>query len=134
MTEKGQIKVQDLARRFNLSTSTLLGLLKELGYTLKSPMSPVNEEMVQAITRLMEERRKKYQRTLEKKKEIWGIQGDRRRGPRDRRLTKERFGKRSSEPSMERQRRSLHVGELVVLRGVPVEDNEQRVEFRRKGP
>ncbi len=70
MTEKGPVKVQDLAKKFNLSTGTLLGLLKELGYSLKSPASPVNEEMIQAITRLMEERRKKYQRSLEKKKEI----------------------------------------------------------------
>ncbi len=113
MTEKGPVKVQDLAKKFNLSTGTLLGLLKELGYSLKSPASPVNEEMIQAITRLMEERRKKYQRSLEKKKEIWGIQGDRRRGPRDRRLTKEKIrekikrtlhGTPKKEPSRRRSR------------------------------
>ncbi len=70
--EKKKKKVADLANQLNLSTKALLALLNELGYKIKSAMSPVTEEMERAVRKKIEETRKEHQASLERKKKIWG--------------------------------------------------------------
>lgn len=85
------MKVQELAKELNLSTRTIIGILQELGYSVKSPMSALSDEMVKAVKNYWNERRKKYKRSLEKKKEIWGIKEQVRKERRRPRISKEKI-------------------------------------------
>jgi len=74
MPSKGESKkrVADLAQSLGLSNSALLSLLGELGFKLKSPMSPVTKEMEEAVRRKFEATRKNQRERIRRKKQIWG--------------------------------------------------------------
>ena len=70
--DKGKKRVADLANQLGLSNKALISLLKELGFNIRSPMSPVSEDMEKAVRRKIEETKREHQASLERKKKIWG--------------------------------------------------------------
>jgi len=65
-------RIIDLANRLGLSTTTLLSILNELGFDVKSPMSPLTKEMETAVREKIEVTKKESKESLERKKKIWG--------------------------------------------------------------
>ncbi len=65
-------KLSELANELGLSTTTLISLLAELGYKVRSAVSPVNKEMEEAIRKRIESEKREHQESLERKKRIWG--------------------------------------------------------------
>lgn len=65
-------RVIDLAQKLGLSTTTLLSILNELGFDVKSPMTPLTKEMEIAVREKIEVTKKESKESLERKKKIWG--------------------------------------------------------------
>ena len=65
-------RVSDLSAELGLSATTLIQMLAEFGYKVKSPVSPVNKEMEDAIRRRIEQERQESKQRFERRKEIWG--------------------------------------------------------------
>jgi len=96
--DKSKKRVADLANQLGLSNKALISLLKEMGFNIRSPMSPVSEDMEKAVRRKIEETKREHQASLERKKKIWGEtteskkpkQGERKRKRYDREKIHER--------------------------------------------
>jgi len=96
--DKGKKRVADFANQLGLSNKALISLLKELGFNIRSPMSPVTEDMEKAVRQKIEETKREHQASLERKKKIWGEtteskkpkQGERKRKRYDREKIHER--------------------------------------------
>jgi translation initiation factor IF-2 len=65
-------RVIDLAQKLGLSTTTLLSILNELGFDVKSPMTPLTKEMETAVKKKIEVTKRESKESLERKKKIWG--------------------------------------------------------------
>ncbi len=124
-------RVTDLANELGLSTKTLISLLAELGYKVRSSVSPVNKEMEEAIRERIEKEKKEHQKSLERKKKIWseGKEKSDRRAPRKRhkidestvdRRIKETLSKRTTKRKRRRVQQETEVIEednVIVVPG-----------------
>lgn len=75
MGETSGKKIKDLAKELGVSCKTIVEMLKEEGYAaIKSYSNVLTLEMETLIRRKFEERRKKYEESLAKRKKIWKIE------------------------------------------------------------
>ncbi len=65
-------KLNELARELGLSATTLITMLADLGYKVRSASSPVNREMEEAVRKQIEKEKREHQESVERKKRLWG--------------------------------------------------------------
>ncbi len=63
-------RVYEIARKYDVSSEALLNILHELDFKVKSPMSLVNEDMLEAIERKFSEEKEAVKREYKRKKKL----------------------------------------------------------------
>ncbi len=72
MDSKELKKVGDLAKELDLSAKTIISILTEMNFDVKSPKDPITADMEKAIREYLKKEKEEAQKELERKKQIWG--------------------------------------------------------------